>query len=161
MPAILNGKTRILAYAAVVLLIAALIAVLLLTNQNRPVAAGQNVVITVTADTLEDAYGYQFQMHYDEDALEYTGDITSKLEDIQTIFSKPYSGYELVGATMIGEQDGVSDRNQAVCELVFTAKEDTTLNDLDVSLSGINVVKSDLDYVEGIEDWSLHAALMK
>lgn len=163
MPAVLVKKKRVT--VGLVALAVLLCAGLLLANRNQPVAAGQNVVVTITADSLEDTYGYQFQMHYDEDKLEYSGSIKSKLEDIPTIFSKPFAGYELVGATMVGEKDGVTGNNKTVCELVFTAKEDSTLNNLALSINDINVVKynpatmEEMEYTENIEGWQLKAAV--
>ena len=137
----------------------ALCAVLLSTKQERQAMVGQNFLVAVIADSLEDVYGYQFRITYDENAMEFTGTLNSRLDEISTIFSKTMDGYELVGATMIGEKNGVSGRNRAVCELLFTARTDIDLDNLKLSISDVNVVTSDLAYNEGIEGWRLMATL--
>jgi hypothetical protein len=62
-------------------------------------------------------------------------------------------GYELVGATMVGPREGVSATNKAVCEMRFTAKKDLTTSDFNLSLRGVNVVTSDLEYLTDVEGW--------
>ena len=129
------------------------------SDPDQPVTAGQNIVVTVSADAFTDMYGYQFQLLYDEQKAEYTRQLTSRLDEIQTIFGKPFTGYELIGATMIGEVPGVSKRNSAVCEAVFTAKEDCVLSDLHFSIRDVRVVTSDLEYHEGVEGWKITAEI--
>ena len=123
--------------------------------------AGQNIVVTVSADTLEDVYGYQFNLNYDKEKLEYIDKPESKIDEITMIFSTPMEGYELVGATMTGIRGGVSGRDVVVCEIVFTAKEDSALSDLGISISDISLVTSDLEFIEDIEGWQLESALQQ
>ena len=160
-------KIVIIVIAVLVVAACAVAAFLLLGNRDPEVKAGQNVVVTVMADKLEDMYGYQFQMNYDPGQLEYTGSSpTSKIDDIQWVFSTAFDGYELVGGTMTGDKAGISGSNKALCELVFTAKQDGKLSDFTLSISEINTVKApegasieDMEYVEGIQGWSIKSAV--
>lgn len=155
-------RTVMIAVIAALVVLAILLAYFLRnrgSDPNQPVSAGQNVVVTVTANSFADMYGYQFQLHYNKDALEYTKQLTSQLDEITTIFGKSFSGYELIGATMIGEVPGVSGRNQAVCEVVFTAKEDGVLSDYNFSIRDVRVVTSELAYLENIKGWKITAKI--
>lgn len=157
---ILSKKKPLVIGICVLIVIAAVFLGFMLSNRDQAVAAGQFVVVTVTADALDDVYGYQFNMQYNKDELEYTDSITS-LTDIKTIFSKDMGTHELVGATMVGEQNGISGKNKAMCQMVFTAKKDINLSDVDLSISKVNTVKSDLEYIENIEGWRLKAKVQE
>lgn len=113
--------------------------------------AGSTVTILVSAEQVEDMYGYQFKLNYDESAMEYKS-IRSSLDDITTIFQKPFDGYLLVGATMIGEREGLTAQDTPVCEIVMTVKGDGPVSE--VSVSEINIVDSSLSYDEGATGWS-------
>ena len=154
-------KRRVLYIGVAVIAVVAALIIWIHLSESRTqlVLAGQNIVVTVTADSLEDMYGYQFRLNYDKEELEYEGTLTSKIEDIQNIFSEPMEGYELVGATMIGEKSGVFGQDKQICEMVFTVKKDGTLTDLGISISDINVVTSELQYVEGVDGWRVESAL--
>lgn len=158
MLAIFRDKKRIyLIAAAAVTIVVVITAVILLQKSNRtPLKEGQSIAVTVMADSFENLCGYQFQLNYVKDELEYEGTVTSKIDDIQTIFSKPMDGYELVGATMVGESDGVSGKNKAMCEIIFTAKKEIVLDELDITISDVNIVQSDMNYLEDIQGWSLN-----
>lgn len=153
-------KKRLIYIGITVLVIAGLLVVFMLSsnqaqtfNPNQQVEAGQNIVVTVKADTLDAMYGYQFRLNYNPDDWEYTGTLTSKVQEITNIFSKQKDGYELVGATMVGQQSGITGKNKVLCEMVFTAKKDGTLGDFPLTLSNVNVVKPDSEYLENIEGW--------
>lgn len=122
-------------------------------------AEGQKIVVTVSAASVEDMYGYQFEINYNSEELEYTGELKSKVDEIQTIFSKPHDGYELVGALMIGDKKGYSGENIPICEIVFSAKKAAKLSDYNISLAKVNIVDSKLVYTEGHTDWSFQAAV--
>lgn len=155
-----NTKKKTIIAVVAVVVVAALVLVYFLFFQNRSgpnraVTAGQNIVVTVMADKLEGVYGYQFEMNYNTAALEFVrdGGLVSKIDDISTIFSVDQGSYELVGATMIGEASGASGQDMAVCEMIFTAKKDGALSDYGLALQNVNVVDSNLEYVENIEGW--------
>ncbi|MDR2671041.1 MAG: cohesin domain-containing protein [Oscillospiraceae bacterium] len=138
-----------------------LVAVLLFSVadlREQRAAAGQTVIVTVTAASVDDLYGYQFQMNYDPEALEYTGTLTSHLPQIQTIFAKPFDGYQLVGATMVGEQPGLSFEEQDVCQMSFTARKNCVLSDA-LSVSDVGVVSSDLAYETAVSGWRCQAVV--
>jgi nitrogen fixation-related uncharacterized protein len=122
-------------------------------DKDQAVAEGQDILVTIKADSFDDLYGYQFRLYYDPDELEFTNSLKSNLTDIYSIFSKPMDGYELVGATMVGPREGISATNKVVCEMRFTAKKDGTTSGLNLSLSAVNVVKSDLEYLTDVEGW--------
>ena len=160
-------KKQLIYISIAVLVIVGLFVVFMLasSSQYQPVVAGQNIVVTVQADTLEDMYGYQFRINYNQDELEYTETLTSKIQNISNIFSKQKEekeGYELVGATMVGEQSGITGKNKALCEMVFTAKKDGMLSDFSCLLSDIKVIKiveSELEDVDNIEGWQCKLSL--
>lgn len=164
-------KTRVAIAAAVLLLSAAALIVFLClprpedaVNQvsvyvsagqkETTVSAGQKIVLTVMAASVDDMYGYQFQVNYDENEFEYTGELKSELDAISTIFAKPFDGYQLIGATMIGDQTGVSGENVVICEMEFTTLKDCVLTDSALGISNINVVSPALEYDEDVSGWS-------
>lgn len=157
-----RSKKGFLYIAIALVVIVGVIAAFMLSggsNLNDPVAAGQEVVVTIKADSLENMYGYEFRLNYDDTQLDYDGALYSKADGIQTIFSKPFDGHELVGATMIGEQEGLTGKNVIMCEMVFTSLIDGTLGDFDIELTHVNVVKSDMEYLEGLEGWEYSLAV--
>ncbi len=124
------------------------------SQENTTVSAGQKIVLTVTAASVDDMYGYQFQVDYDENAFEYAGELKSEVDAISTIFAKPFNGCQLIGATMIGEQKGISGDNVAICQMKFTALKDCVLSDSALGISKISVVSSGLEYDEDVSGWS-------
>jgi len=165
MLAVFRSKKALFIGIAALAIVIAVLVLLLPSNTGQQelttALAGQNIVVTVSADTLEDVYGYQFNLNYDKEKLEYINKPESRIDDITMIFSTPMEGYELVGATMTGARSGVSGRDIVVCEIVFALKEDSTLSDLGVSISDISLVTSELEYIEGIEGWQLRSALQQ
>lgn len=156
MPNIISGKNRVYIITITVIIVAVIAALtLLLIPEKIIIEEGQNIAVTVISDSFEALYGYQFQLNYARDELEFEGTLTSKINDISTIFSKTMDGYELVGATMIGKKDGVSGKNKAVCEMIFRAKKEIELKDLEISISDVNIVQSDMNYLENIQGWKL------
>ena len=155
----IRGKRLVYIGIAVLVIVAALLLGFLARGKDQPVVAGQNIVVTVQSSSFENMYGYQFRLGYNPNEVEYVKDtLTSKNEEIVTIFSKPYPEYELVGATMIGDKRGISGRNKDLCELVFTAKKDGMLSEFLFSVNDVNVVtladvSAELGYEEGVEGW--------
>jgi hypothetical protein len=123
------------------------------------VASGDKVVVTVEAASLEDMYGYQFQVNYDRELFDFSGGLESDIGEIETIFSKPFDGYELVGATMIGEKQGVSGEGKSVCTMTLTARADGVVSADALSLSDVRVIRSDLSYEEDAGGWNCGIAL--
>lgn len=161
-----SKKKQIIIGVAAVVVVAALLFFLTMlpklsqtSDPEQPVAAEQNIIVTVKAESIEDLYGYQFNLNYDSEELEYAGTITSKVDDIQTIFSKPKDGFELVGATMVGDKEGVSGTNMVLCEMIFTAKKDGVISDFACSLSDVSIVKPDMEYLEDVEGWTCSLSL--
>lgn len=139
-----------------VIIVAILCTIFFISKKNQNISAGESVLVTVTADSIEDIYGYQFHMNYDKSNVEYIeNSVASNMDEITTIFSKSKEAYELVGATMIGDGEGVSGRKKAICEMKFKVKKKTKLKDLDIFISDVNVVQSNLEYVEGVDGWSV------
>jgi hypothetical protein len=147
-----NKKFLVVTTSALVIIV---IAIILLTRgpKEEQVKVGQKVTVTVTAESVDDMYGYQFQMNYHEDELEYTGELQSNVQQIQTIFAKPFDGYQLVGATLIGEQPGITGNNLNVCEISFTALRDVVISESNLFMSDVGVVSSDLTLVTDIPNW--------
>ena len=152
-------KKQLLAGGVVLLLLSIFIFSRLGGNTVQNVQQGQKVVITVVADEIEDMYGYQFQMNYDSDVFEYVGELSSNLDSIQTIFAKPFEGYQLVGATMIGESPGVGGSDVTVCQLAFVARQEAEISDVLLSISNVNIVRADGSYIEGVTDWSVSTSV--
>ena len=124
------------------------------------VTAGDKFVITVAAPSVEDMYGYQFRVNYNAADYVYSGELKSDINGIDTIFAKPFEGYELVGATMIGERAGVNGTDQIVCHMTFESLRDTAVSDESISISDVSVVTSTLEYNEDILGWTYSAALL-
>ena len=117
--------------------------------------AGDAITINITSGQISDMYGYQFDLLYDNNVLEYTGVLASSISEISTIFAKEFDGYLRIGATKTGDADGFTSNRAAVCEVTLTAKKDCDLSE--ISISSVNVVQSDLTYMEGVADWT-HSA---
>ncbi|MBC8545448.1 hypothetical protein H8711_00660 [Clostridiaceae bacterium NSJ-31] len=126
----------------------------------KAVVAGQKVAVTVAAPSVEDLYGYQFRLNFDESKFEYKEELTSEIDEISSIFAKPFDGYQLVGATMIGETPGFSGKKVDICKMVFEAKVDTPLSEATFSISDVNIVKSNLDYEENVDGWQMETAVV-
>jgi len=153
MTSTLRAKRVLLIGIAVIVIVGAILAWALLSDSDHPVSAGQSIVVTVTAASLEDMYGYQFNLNFDHDQLELTRTV-ARVPDMM-IFSRTLSDHELVGSTMVGERDGISGRNIAVSEIIFVALQDLNLSEFDVSITSVNIVRSDMEYIEDIEGWTL------
>ena len=129
-----------------------------LGDMNVLVAAGDVVVVNVFAKEFSDVYGYQFEINYDSEYVEYNKRLHSEIDEIITIFATDKEWYLLVGATMIGDTEGFSGANVAVCRVEFMALADFMLNDDLTSdhfaISSVNTVTSDLQYLEDIEGWT-------
>jgi len=124
----------------------------------QEVRAGDEISISITAAQVSDMYAYQFDLNFDNAAFEYTGGLVSSISEINTIFAKEFDDHLRVGATKIGDVDGFTDRRAAICEVTLTAKKDGELSD--ISIANVNVVTSELDYLEDIMDWT-HSVRVK
>jgi len=119
---------------------------------SATVKAGDEVVVKINAGQVSDMYGYQFNLLYDKDAFKYNGGLTSSISDISTIFAKELDQYLRVGSTKIGDVEGFSGTRPDICEITLIAKRDGDLSL--ITINGVNIVKSDLSYVEGVTDWT-------
>jgi len=117
------------------------------------IKAGEEFAITVKANEVINLYGYQFNLNYDTKKAAYKGSLKSSVDAIGTIFKKDMSDHLLVGATMIGDTPGFSGQNVTICTMVFTAIED--LEPADFTISGVNTVDADQNYIENIDGWSI------
>lgn len=120
-------------------------------TSSGTMAVGDEVTFRIYAESVEDLYGYQFQFHYNTDALEYKS-LSSTIDDIPTIFQNPVDDYLLVGATKVGKVEGFSGQDVAVCEITMVAKEEGEIPP--VVLEEVSVVDSQLEYYEGVSDWT-------
>ena len=155
-----NKKMIITAILCVLVVLIVILAIMFLRQpKQKLVTAGQNVIITVTASSVSDMYGYQFRINFDPDEFEYAGGLHSKIQDIETIFANDFSGYKLVGATMLGDSAGFTGTDVIVCEMSFIALKDGDLSEMSLSMSNVGVVKSDLEYITDIPDWSMNATV--
>jgi len=112
---------------------------------------GEALTVRITADAVEDLYGYQFQLEYNDKLLSIDG-IRSLLDDMPTIFKKDFDGYVLVGATMTGDTPGYSASDVPLCELELSARSIGELSN--IKLSKVNVVSSELEYTEDVTGWA-------
>lgn len=117
------------------------------------ISSGDTVVVDIYADDMKEVYGYQFTINYDKSSLEFTNRISSSVDVIPTIFTADKGDYLLVGATMIGDQQGFSGRAVAVCHLEFTALK--AIDPTQIKISGVNVVAEDLTYHEDVSGWTV------
>ena len=129
-----------------------------LGNKVTTISTGDTVVINVYADEMDAVYGYQFDLNYDREFLEYKKRLYSDIDEILTIFATDKEWYLLVGATMIGDMKGYSGQEVPVCRLEFVALAEFDLGDSfasdHITLARVNVVKDDLHYVENIGGWT-------
>lgn len=117
------------------------------------IKAGQEFIVYVKADEVQNLYGYQFRLNYDKNRAIYTGKLASEINGISTIFSKEMDDHLLVGATMIGNTPGYTGQNETVCKILFTANED--IDPSDFAISNVNTVDADQNYIENISGWSI------
>ena len=113
--------------------------------------AGDTITVRVNAEKVSDMYGYQFKLNYDESAMQYKS-IRSSVDEITTIFQKPFKGYLLVGATKVGKSKGFNGKDTPICEIVMTVTKDGPVSGL--SITEINVVNSSLRYDQSVKGWS-------
>ena len=129
-----------------------------LSNLSTSISAGDTVVLNVFAAELDDVYGYQFDIHFDRDIIDYSNRLYSEIEDITMIFTTDKEWFLLVGATMIGDANGYSGQNTSVCRVEFVAQTDFELNPDSTSdhiaISNVNVVTSDKQYLENMGGWN-------
>ena len=127
-----------------------------LLTEGDTLTEGEALTVRITADTVEDLYGYQFQMEYDDKLLSLDG-IRSLLDDMPTIFKKDFDGYVLVGATMTGDNPGYSANDVPLCEIELSARSIGELSN--IRLSKVNVVSSELEYTEDVTGWAYEIIL--
>jgi hypothetical protein len=129
-----------------------------LGNIATTISAGDTVVINVYAAEMDDVYGYQFNINFDRDIIDYKKRFYSDIDEILTIFATDKEWYLLVGATMIGDAKGYSGQEVPVCRVEFIALTDFELNpdftSDHIALSDVNVVTSDLQYLENVDGWT-------
>lgn len=122
------------------------------------ISAGDIVVVNVSADELDAMYGYQFDVDYNREYLEYRKRLYSDIDEILTIFATDKEQNLLVGATMIGDAKGYSGQGVPVCRVEFIALSDFDMEpDFDakyITLSRVNVVSDDLSYLENVDGWT-------
>jgi Cohesin domain. len=162
-------KLRVAIVAAVLLVSAAVLTIFLYhpdskvaaSRENIHVNAGQKIVLTVMAKSVDDMYGYQLRINYDENKIEYKGELKSEVGAISTIFTKPFDGYQLIGATMVGDQPGVSGKNLVVCKMEFAAPKDCAITDSTFGISKTGVVSSALKFDEDVSGWNYKIETLK
>ena len=120
-------------------------------TEHDTLTEGEALTVRITADAVEDLYGYQFQLEYNDKLLSIDG-IRSLLDDMPTIFKKDFDGYVLVGATMTGDTPGYSASDVPLCELELSARSIGELSN--IKLSKVNVVSSELEYTEDVTGWA-------
>ena len=129
-----------------------------LDNITKTVSAGDIVALNVFADEMDNVYGYQFEINFDRDIIDYRKRFYSDIDEIITIFATDKEWCLLVGATMIGDAQGYTGQEVPVCRVEFVALTDFELNaDLSsdhIALSSVNVVTGDLKYLENVEGWT-------
>ena len=129
-----------------------------LASYSGQISVGDIIAINVTADELEKVYGYQLDVYYNRDYLEYNKSLYSDIDDIITIFATDKEKYLLVGATMIGDAEGYSGQEVPVCRVEFTALNDFILTEYLASelfgISRVNIVTDELQYLENVEGWT-------
>jgi hypothetical protein len=120
------------------------------------VSAGDKITVTVSSDSAGDVYGYQFALNYDSGAFRFDGGLRSLVPGIDSIFSREFDDYLLVGATMIGDKPGAAFDGSAVCSVELTALRDAELDG--ITVSSVNRVSSDLGYTQNVSGWSAAAS---
>ncbi len=114
---------------------------------------GQDLTITIKAKEVSNMYGYQFNLKYDHKKAIYKGSLKSSISGINTIFKKDMTDYLLVGATMVGDTPGYSDRNVTVCTMMFTVTAD--IDPSSFTVNGVSAVDANQSYAENIDGWSV------
>jgi hypothetical protein len=156
----LRSKVTVFALVGSLVLAAAVwIYILLSDPDDLTVSAGEKVFVSVVAESVEDLYGYQFRVNYNPQYLEFSDGLESDIGEIGTIFSKPFEGYELVGATMTGAQKGVDGKNSNICRMTLTALADCVISEEVLSLSDIRTVHSGLEYETDVKGWKRNVRL--
>ena len=148
----LTGRSYIFIFVLAFLGVAVCALLFLKPATPSGIKAGDEIVVRITAARVSDLYGYQFALYYDKENFEYVGGVSSSLDEIRTIFAKEFDSYLLVGATKIGNEKGFSGKQTDICEITLIA-----LKDCDppvISISGVNIVQSDLNYLEDVTDWT-------
>ena len=114
--------------------------------------AGDTVTVKIYANKLTDVYGYQFKLHFDESALEYSN-VSSSIPEIGLIFPKQFPGYLLVGATKVGQVQGFSSDSESVpvCEVILRANKNGVSPQ--ILLQEVNTIDSLLNYNVGETNW--------
>ena len=134
-----------------------------LGNIAKKISAGDIVTLNVFADEMNDVYGYQFNINFDRDFIDYKKRFYSDIGEILTIFATDKEWHLLVGATMNGDAKGYSGQKVAVCRVEFIALTDFELNpdftSDHIALSDVNVVTSDLQYLENVDGWTVNMAV--
>ena len=112
---------------------------------------GDTVTVRVYAPQVVDLYGYQFNLDFDDNALEFVS-VRSSLPEITLIFQRGFPGTLLVGATRIGNVPGVtaSGENIRVSEVTFRA---TTRVAPDFSIRAVQTVDSNMESRFDIPGW--------
>jgi len=123
------------------------------------VSTGDVVVVNVFADEMYCVYGYQFDINYNKECLEYRKRLHSDIDEIITIFATDKEQQLLIGATMVGDAKGYSGQGVPVCRVEFVAVSDFELEPdfamKYVMLSTVNVVTDDLQYLENVDGWAV------
>jgi hypothetical protein len=158
MTAISNIFTNKKRLAAIIIIIAVIIATFIgiyFLKSGQPVAieSGQDFIITVHAKEVNNLYGYQFNLYYDNEKVTYKGELKSSIEAIGMIFEKDKEEHLLVGATMIGDVPGFSGKNVEVCSMEFTANID--IDSSMFTIGRVNTVDADQNYLEDVSGWSI------
>ena len=127
-----------------------------ITEAEAPLSAasmimeGDKMTVRINAPQVDDLYGYQFRLEYDNTRFSVS-DLTSLIDEIPMIFKKDFNGYILIGATMIGASPGYSASDIQICELNLTAlTDDGKLPE--INISKIRVVSSELESMD-ITGW--------
>jgi len=123
------------------------------TQPENIIKAGQDFIVTVKADEVDNLYGYQFNLIYDKNKAVYKGSLKSAVDGINTIFAKDMSDHLLVGATMIGSTPGYSGQDVTMCTVAFTATEDIDPSTL--TISRVNTVDANQNYLENVIGWNI------
>ena len=115
-------------------------------------SAGDFVVVQAIGGQLDDMYGYQFKLDFDDSAFDFFS-LESLVPGINLTFQRTFPEYLLVGATKVGGVPGYSsssDENQ-ISQIVFRAKRN--VETLQFSLREVGIVRSDMTYFDDVPGW--------
>lgn len=115
----------------------------LTVNNERPVT-GQDIQVTVTADNLDDMYGYEINLTYDPSQLRYVR-AENDLEGFP-VSMDPKDGKLVFAHTKVGQVDGESGKLD-LATITFEANG-TNNKPTAITLTHVTLVKSDLTTVE-------------